>query len=994
MPIPDSDTHPKPSRFRRILRWLSRWTVRPVAVALSLLLTGLFIGVVTVMGLLYYYSKALPDSSSLADYQPTGMTRVYAANSELIGEYARQKRIFVPFEEIPHKVIHAFIAAEDKTFYEHRGIDPMGITRALIKNIRNYANDDKSLVGGSTITQQVVKNFLLTREKSIDRKIKEAILALRITQNYTKDRILELYLNEIYLGMGAYGVASAAQEFFDKELDELTTEEAALLAAMPKAPSTYDPQRNPHAAIDRRNNYVLPRMFEEGYINAAELERALSSPLGIKQRIAQDAINSGYYAEEVRRWLLETYGEDATYENNLFVKTAMQPATQSLLDKALRNALTTYDRRHGFRGAITQLDTLEGWENALDDLARDTPLFEDQQLAVILSLDGSDAVIGMTTSPDQASDDEEAVQENTALLTASYLKWARPVRPSGAIGAAPKKVSDILQTGDVIIVTPTNDPLRNKLAIWALHQIPKVSGAMVAMRPQTGEVLAMSGGYSYMDSEFNRATQAKRQPGSSFKPFVYMAALERGFTPSSIVEDAPIEISQGPGKPPWRPKNYGRDFLGATTLRNGLEKSRNLMTVRLAQMIGLDAVSHVGERLGMYQNMPSNFANVLGSYETTVMHMVTAYSMLVNGGLQVEPVMVKRVDNRNGEVLYRADARDCPKCRVTKEQPRIAVNPPILANTRERVIDPRIAYQMVTLLKGVVQRGTATRAKVLNFDVAGKTGTTNDSRDAWFVGMTQDLVVGIYIGFDTPKSLGRRETGGRVALPAFVSFMKDHYSETPPADFVRPTGVIDINVDRYTGVPPLPWQQSTAIITETFVTGGSIFIPGDKITDDLQDDGALEDNQLSDPSYNEFVDYDAANQLYRAQPGYRNSHATQPSYERNVYRDDVYSPSGQPYQSRDDSYIVPPESQNVPSDALSTNSDYVPLTPSGNNSPAPKKPKTNTPEPRRSYQPYSNTTTLPPRHPSRRFEDRYRSPNRKQKPARTTQPSPGTGGLY
>ncbi len=960
---------------RRRAGRVSRYLLRPLFWIASLGVTGVAVGAVAVLAIFHIYSKDLPDSGSLADYQPAGMTRLYANDGSLLAEYATERRIFVPFEEIPRHVIQAFIAAEDQNFYQHRGIDPSGILRAFLKNIRNYGANERSLVGGSTITQQVVKNFLLTREKSIDRKIKEAILALRITQNYSKDRILELYLNEIYLGMGAYGVAAASLEYFGKEPHALSTEEVALLAAMPKAPAYYDPHKRPEEALERRN-YVLTRMHEDGYINDAEYERTMATPLGVREERFRGEIRAPFFSEEVRRSVLRDYGKDNLYKGNLYITTTVDPRAQAMMDRAYRQALRTYDRRHGYRGAIAQLESLDGWLEAVSALEKTTPLIEEQRLAVVLELKKRHAVLGF--ADERVADAEEALVDEAEALTVipeasdetmqepeyvqgtlptKALAWARPRRPSGALGAVPKKPGDILKVKDVVLVAPHGDTSEQ----WALEQIPEVSGAMVAMRPDTGEVVAMTGGYSFAESEFNRATQARRQPGSAFKPFVYMAAMERGFTPSSIVVDAPIEVEQGPGKPLWRPQNYGGDFLGPTTLRVGLEKSRNVMTVHLAQMLGLDAVAHVGERLGVYDNLPPNYANVLGAQETTVMRLAAAYSMLANGGLKVVPTLIKRIDDAKGHTIYRADTRECTHCNTEQGGLKQRLKrPPEIPDARERVIDPRIAYQMVSLLRGVVQRGTATRANTLGFEVAGKTGTTNDSRDAWFMGMTQDLVVGTYIGFDKPRGMGRRETGGRVALPAFIDFMKAYYKDAPPPDFVKPEGVLEIAVDRYTGVPPLPWQPSEQIITETFVTGGSIFIPGEDIAYVPPD--ALQEEQNEDG----FVDYDAGNEAYRSRQ----------AFEEEYYRQQ------QTGYDRQQGGIVHSQPQYY---------GYTPVTPQGQAAPpdsAHSQPPTQPDNPWTGQQ-----QRMPPAHPQqrerRRYDD-YRRPSTRARPPVDS----GTGGLY
>lgn len=799
------------------------------------------VGAIAVIAVFAYFSRELPDYRSLANYNPATMTRLYAADGSLMEEYAVERRVFVPLEEIPRKVIHAFISAEDQNFFRHPGIDAQGILRAVWDNLRNYGQE-RSLVGGSTITQQVVKNFLLTNEKSLRRKILEAILAFRITRAYSKEKILELYLNEIYLGHGAYGVMAASQAYFGKDLNALTTEEAALLAALPKAPSNYDPFRHYDRAMKRRA-YVIERMLEDGFINQEEAERAYSTDISLAEPYQEPKTQAPYYSEEVRRRLVKEYGSQSVYRGGLYVQTALDPRLQPLADKALQDALIAYDRRHGWRGPVTHFPSTGAWEEQLAAYLKEkpAPLVQEQKLAVVLKVDGKGADIGF-------QGEAEAVR---AKIPFEGMKWAW----QKSIGN-PRKPSDVVKKGDVVVVSPALDKDGKPTEDFALGQIPDVNGAMVAMDPHTGRVLAMSGGYSSIGTEFNRATQAKRQPGSSFKPFIYLAAMERGFTPSTIVVDEPVELSQGPGLPLWRPKNYGGEFLGPATLRVGLEKSRNVMTVRLALMLGIDRVASVGERFGIYDKLEQNFSAVLGSYETTLLRLVTAYSSIANGGLKVEPVFIERIEDRKGTTLFRRDGRDCSGCASGQTAFRASA-PPSLAESREQILDPRIAYQMTSMLQGVVQRGTAARAASLGIPLAGKTGTTNDSRDAWFIGFSSDLVVGVYIGFDTPRTLGQKETGGRAALPAFMDFMKDAKDIYPARDFTVPPGIQIIQVDHQTGQPSLPWQMAGKMIPEAFVTGGAVFIPGEndvmpdmnQLAEQPVDPNTLPDGTVMDAAY-------------------------------------------------------------------------------------------------------------------------------------------------
>jgi penicillin-binding protein 1A len=808
---------------------MSRFTKSMVSIfswLFSLGFTLLLIGVAVVVGLFNHFSKDLPDYSQLAKYDPPTVTRLYAADGKLLAEYATEKRVFVPLKAIPKRVTQAFLSAEDKNFYEHEGIDVTGIARAVRDNIINYGQG-KSLVGGSTITQQVVKNFLLTNEKSIERKIKEAILAMRISRVYSKDKILELYLNEIYLGMGSYGVAAAAQNYFNKSMDELTVEEAALLAAQPKAPAMYNPKKNYDAAKGRRD-WVIDRMREGNYITAEEATEAKKVPITLRNRDAADIARADFFAEEVRRTLADMYGANALYEGGLVVKTTLDPVLQQEADAALRKALIEYDRRRGYRGPVAHLPMmgakLDDWKERLVKLSRDYAfqLLDNQKLALVTSLDDKKIQVAFE-------------DETHGILPFSLMKWTRRVIADGELGPEIKKPDDILRVGDVVLVGPINEEQKKILTAaeqkkaWDLEQMPEVNGALVVLDPHTGRVLAMSGGYAYGGTEFNRATQARRQPGSAFKPFVYTAGLENGFTPSTIILDAPVEMSQGEGLPVWKPQNYHDDYLGPTTMRVGLEKSRNTMTVRLAQMIGIGKVMKIGKRFGIYDNPPGIFSLVLGTAETTLLRLSNAYGMIVNGGKQITPSLIERIDDRHGRTIYRRDNRQCDKC-MLKSLAEVDTNPlpPTLEDKREQVLDPRIAYQMVSMLEGVATRGTGARAKAeIGKIVGGKTGTTNDSMDTWFVGFTPDLVAGVFVGYDKPHTLGQKETGASVALPGFIAFMKDALADKPNTPFRVPRGIQLVKVDLHTGQPPTGEEEpGSRIIEEAFISGGPIYVPG------------------------------------------------------------------------------------------------------------------------------------------------------------------------
>jgi penicillin-binding protein 1A len=778
-----------------VLRWLGKavlWLSVTAAV-------WLVIGAGVVAWLMRHYADDLPAYASLADYQPPTVTRIHAGDGRLLAEYAHERRVFVPMTAIPPMVRQAFVSAEDKNFYGHPGIDPMGIARAAYDNLQAIGTNRRPQ-GASTITQQVAKNFFLTNEVSIERKLKEAMLAFRIERAFTKDRILELYLNEIFLGRRSYGVAAAALTYFDKTLDDLTLAEAAFLAALPKAPTTYDPDRSPQLALDRRN-YVLGRMLADGAIAAAEHDAARATPIETRSRDSIDYARADFFTEEVRRQLVRAFGEEGFYQGGLSVRTTVDPRLQALADRTLRNGLAAYDReRQGWRGPLGQLDlaALGGdWQQALAGFDPGFEL-EDWRLALVLEVSRGEAAIGL-------------VDGSTASLPFSGMAWATPELGPAEFGRKPEVVGDVVQAGDVIVVEEVQDGEGSR---WALRQRPSVEGALVALDPHTGRVLAMAGGFSFRQSQFNRATQAYRQPGSSFKPFIYLAALENGFTPSSIILDAPLVIDQGPNLPLWKPENYSDTFYGPSTLRTGIEQSRNLMTVRLAREVGMGRVREVARRFGVDRRLDTNLAASLGSNEIDLLNITEAYAMLVNGGREIRGQLVERIQDRFGQTVLRRDARECADCRKDAWD---GAPPPALPDTRPEVVDPRHAYQMVTMLEGVVARGTGTAAQRVGKPVAGKTGTTNDSRDAWFVGFSPDLAVGVYVGFDRPRNLGRRATGGSVALPIWTDFMTAALADAPATPFRTPPGVRLVRVDAATGL--LPGDGTQAVIAEAFLPG-------------------------------------------------------------------------------------------------------------------------------------------------------------------------------
>ncbi len=765
--------------------------------------TILFIvGVAATAGLLWHFSKDLPDYSQLQDYEPPVMTRVHAADGSLLAEYAKERRLYLPIQAIPRLVTNAFVAAEDKNFYQHPGIDIQGIMRAGILYVENYGHGGHPQ-GASTITQQVAKNFLLSNEVSFERKIKEALLALRIERTYSKQKILELYLNEIYLGFGAYGVAAASLLYFDKSVHELTISEAAYLAALPKGPNNYNPFRHRDEAVTRRN-YVIDRMVEDGYITADAGEKAKKEPLNVTVRPTGAHIFAAeYFAEEVRRYLYDKYGEDKLYEGGLSVRTTLDPKLQMTARQTMINGLVNFDESQGYRGAVSTIDVGGDWGlkladvKSLDDI---TPW----RMAVVLQVDDQSARIGL--QPDRDPGGNVVKERVYGVVPLDGVKWAKP-----ATGAAKpiQHINQVLSVGDVIYVEPLDQQGQ-----YRLRQVPEISGAMVVMDPHTGRVLAMVGGFSFDQSQFNRATQALRQPGSSFKPIVYAAALDNGYTPSTIVMDAPIEIDMGAGGGIWKPENYGGKFFGPSTLRFGLEQSRNVMTVRLAQDIGMPLIAEYAKRFGVYDELPPYLSYALGAGETTVLRMVTAYSMFDNGGRRVIPTLIDRIQDRYGHTIYKHDQRDCQGC----DADRWDNNPePTLVDKREQVIDPMTAYQITSLMEGVVQRGTATVVRDVGKPIAGKTGTTNDEKDVWFIGYSPDIVCGVYMGYDKPRHIGRLATGGHLAAPIVRDFLKVALEDKPPIPFAVPPGIKLIRVDAHTGMRAGPGDPK--VILEAFKPG-------------------------------------------------------------------------------------------------------------------------------------------------------------------------------
>ncbi len=711
----------------------------------------------------WYFSSGLPDYKKLANYEPPVSSRVYGDSGELIAEYAIQKRLFVPIESIPDVVINSFLSAEDKNFFVHPGVDAKGITRAVLNNIENIVQG-KRLEGASTITQQVAKNFLLTSEVSLRRKIKEAILAFRIEKSYSKNRILELYLNEIYLGQGTYGVASASLEYFNKSVRELDYNEAALLAALPKAPSKYNPYKNKDLAKKRRD-LVLKNLEENGYISKKDLKIFSKKNIKLNKRKVLLVEEAQSFTEEVRRIINTEYGFKKVYSEGLSISTPLNGKYQIAALNALRSGIESYDKRQGWRGPISNLYKDTNWQNKVNNLKIDKTL--NWEIAQIIS-------VGKYLT------EIKILNKNLkGKIFFEGLKWT-----------GKKNFNQLLNDGDIIFVQKKSSD------IWTLKQLPKVNGGIVVMDPFNGKVKALVGGYSFISSEFNRATQAKRQPGSAFKPIVYAAALENGFLPNSLILDAPFVSKQGEGLKKWKPQNYGKKFYGPSTLRMGVEKSRNLMTVRVAQQLGFDKIAKISKDLGIYEDVPELLSVSLGSNETTLLKITNAYCSFVNGGKKINPNLITRIQDRRGKTIYNFDKRQCEGCEIVKLDQDFV---PKIIDKNKQVISEETAYQMTSILEGVVKRGTGKKLRTLKVPLAGKTGTTNKNFDAWFIGFTSDLVIGVYIGYDEPKSLGKFETGSKAALPIFKEFIERALYKEDIKPFKSPSNIYFFPVDYKTG---------------------------------------------------------------------------------------------------------------------------------------------------------------------------------------------------
>ncbi len=780
----------------------------------SLITMGAMMVALSIGAVFWIYGRDLPSHESLAQYTPPTISRIYSGEGQMIDEFARERRLFAPADEIPDLVKQAFISAEDKNFYTHKGYDARGMVSAAIDAVRSGG---KNLRGASTITQQVMKNFLLGGERKIERKIKEIILATRLEETLNKDKILELYLNEIFLGQNSYGVAAASQTYFNKPLSGLAPHEAAFLASLPKAPSQFHPVRRKDRLMARRN-FVLKEMKENGYITAAVYETEVSQPLRSVQNGDYDSFKKAlpprdYFTDEIRRQLSVDFGEEEFFSGGMTVRATIDEEMQTAAADALRRQLEQYDRGRGiWRGTGQKLpaESLKDeatWREALSNIsiARDVDLENKWHPAVVLELGKNEARIGI-------EDVEET--EKGHWIVAKDVQWARKLLDTGKLGRKARVASDLLELGDIVHVRKMTADADGSFIRWTLRQIPEVQGGFMAMDVNTGRVIAMQGGFSYQHSVFNRATQARRQPGSSFKPFVYASALDSGYSPATIVIDAPIEINTPQGL--WRPRNSSNKFYGPTPLRTGIEQSRNLMTIRLAQEVGMDVVSDYAERFGVYKGMGQFLANALGSEETTLFKMVAAYAMFANGGERVEPTLVDRVQDRYGKTIYRHDQRDCVECGDPNLDRSRA---PRVVSNRERVMDAITAYQLTSMMRGVVERGTARKTVNLGVPTAGKTGTTNEARDVWFVGFTSNIVAGCYIGHDRPRPLGKGATGGGMCGPVFQKFMKKATAKYGGGKFRVPPGGHFIKIDRFTGARLSDDATGDHVVAEYFRDG-------------------------------------------------------------------------------------------------------------------------------------------------------------------------------
>ncbi len=797
----------------------------------------LFVGGAAVaLYVIWDVSRDLPDYKQLANYEPPVLTRMHAADGSLLAEFAEQRRLFVPISAVPKKLIQAYLSAEDKTFYEHHGLDWRGIFSALINYVQVKIKGSGQLIGASTITQQVAKNFLLSNEQTELRKIKEALIVRRIENTYTKDHILELYLNEIFLGLNSYGIAAASLNYFGKSLDELDLDEMAYLASLPKGPNNYHPFKHPEAARERRN-WVLKQMFLNGFVTQEEMQTAQAKPFKVNPRpFGGQLFAAESFAEEVRRELVQMYGKEKLDKGGFSVRTTLDPKLQILARQSLARGLISLDRKRGYRGPLNNVDiaAAQDWAKTIDKekVPADAAPW---RIAVVLSVTDTDASIGL--QPDAGPDGARGSERLTGTLPLRLVTWARKYVDGTELGPEVTKVSDVLSLGDVVVVAPAATAGQ-----WHLVQFPNIEGAIVAMDPHTGRVWAMVGGFSYGASQFNRAVQAMRQPGSAFKPIVYSAALDNGYTPSSVIMDAPIEFKQPDGSI-WKPKNYQDKFYGPSTLRRGIEQSRNAMTVRLAADLGMTKIADLAQRLGIYDKMPLQLSMALGAGETTLLKMTNAYAIIDNGGLRVEATLIDRIQDRYGKTVFRHDQRDCTACKVNEYQ--LDAAEPDVPDNRDEVMNPYTAYQITSMMEGVVERGTGHKLKEVGKPVAGKTGTSNDEKDAWFIGYTPDLVVGAYVGFDNPRPMGKKRTGGEVAAPIVADFMRLALKDKVAVPFRVPRGIELIPIHANNGKRGI--FSTDGVILEAFKPGDeppeNSAVIGDKQVSDAKDGVVLVPSQ-------------------------------------------------------------------------------------------------------------------------------------------------------
>lgn len=809
-----SNNHGKTKNRSRNKLTITRFFFSLLGTVFSLVTLSAIILALSLFIVFYIYGNGLPSHDALSQYKPPTISRIYSGEGRLIDEFAKERRLFTPVQNIPDLIKQAFISAEDKNFYSHQGYDVRGMIAAGLAALQSRG---ETLRGASTITQQVMKNFLLSSDRRIERKIKEIILATRLEKTLEKEAILELYLNEIFLGQNSYGVTAAAQSYFNKTLSELKVHEAAFLAALPKAPSRYHPVRRKES-LKARRNFVLKEMYENGYITEALYQVSIQKPLqsvqnGDFESFASSLPPRDYFTDEIRRQLSRDFGDVEFFSGGFAVRATIDAQMQFVAALALREALEKYDQALGiWRGTgltigMDDLSSENAWREALNsvDLPRDIIVETSWYPAVVLALDDQGARVGIEDVPNI---------EGGHWILDSDLVWKRKRNLDGSSATNVQSVTDLLEIGDIVFVSDLSQRNDNGSSAWSLRQVPEVEGAFVAMDVNNGRVLAMQGGFSYQHSVFNRSTQALRQPGSSFKPFVYAAALDNGFSPATIVLDAPIEIDTPQGL--WRPQNAANKFYGAAPLRTGIERSRNLMTIRLAREIGMDVIAEYAERFGVYDNMGLFLANSLGSEETTLYKMVTAYAMFANGGERVQPTLVDRIQDRNGETIYRHDERECVTCQVADLETGIL---PRIEAHRQRIMNSVTAYQLTSMMQGVVERGTASATVNLPVPVAGKTGTTNEAKDVWFIGFTSGIVAGCYIGFDQPKPLGRSAFGGSMCGPVFQKFVSAAIEKYGGSDFVIPSGGEFIKIDRFTGARLPDDAQGTNVVSEYFLSG-------------------------------------------------------------------------------------------------------------------------------------------------------------------------------